>query len=529
MKQFLGQALVLALMSSSAFAVTRTQDFGDKVVYEFAVEALDFESKNLDGAIFNEAHLVGVGNYAGIHHELGMPELPVIRLTVEADQASDIVVTQRNFKSFVTVDAQNIKPVVLSPAKIAGTRYHYLRQQLKKALPQSYSIKKLGSVRGQNQFLVTLYPVGYNSASETLAVQRSYAVEVNKSKSAPVRGQGLMFVVGEQFKTSASLAAYENLKKQQGFAVTRLNAGSMNPEQIRAAIQAQYNKDKKLAYVIVVGDESDVPAEEGRTISGVTDHFYACIDTADYASDILTPDLFVGRFSATNEGELAAMLKKYTLYSSGNFRSLDWLNSVSFLATDDRYTVAEGSHNYAIDTYTQKKGYTGVFPSARQAGGDKLYAITHSAGNAEVMTSLGAGRSIVDYSGHGANTYWDAPRVDQDDVRSLKSSGLPFVISNACITGDFRVDESFAETWQRHEWGAVMFWGSMDSTYWDEDDILERAMFDGIFRDNKLAFGAIAHHALKANATHYGGAGRSQYYWETYHMFGDPSMNLRIR
>src|SRR3546814_10935442 len=70
--------------------------------------------------------------------------------------------------------------------------------------------------------------------------------------------------------------------------------------------------------------------------------------------------------------------------------------------------------------------------------------------------------------------------------------------SDLCITGDFRVRESFAETWQRHEWGAVMFWGPMDSTYWDEDDILERAMFDGIFRDKKLAFGSITPYALRS-------------------------------
>lgn len=524
-------SLVLALASMAAGAVTKVQDFGTTVVYEFSVDALDFNSKNFDGEIFNEANLVGVDGYTGVHYEMGAPELPVIRFTVAADSAAAIRVTQRNLKSFVSVDAQGLKPVMVSPAKIAGARYVYSKSSNKKAaaLPKSFDVKLVGSIRGQNQYMVTLYPVGLNAGAETLAVERSYAVEVAKPKAAAIQGNGLLFVVGDQFKTSASLAAYEALKKSQGFVVSRLEAGSLTPEEIRTAIKAQYTKNKKLAYVIVVGDDSDVPAYESSLLAGITDHYYACVDKADYASDILTPDLYVGRFAASNEGELAAMLRKYTIYSNGTFRTLDWLNSVSFLATDDRYTVAEGSHNYAIDTYTQKKGYTGVFPAARQAGGDKLYAITHSANNSDVMAAIGAGRSIVDYSGHGATTYWDAPSVDQGDVRSLKSSGLPFVVSNACITGDFRVDESFAETWQRHEWGAVMFWGSMDSTYWDEDDIVERAMFDAIFRDRTLAFGPITHHALQANALHYGGEGKSAYYWETYHMFGDPSMQLRIR
>ena len=290
-----------------------------------------------------------------------------------------------------------------------------------------------------------------------------------------------------------------------------------------------YAKKKKRAYVVVIGDDSDVPAHESDTIAGITDHYYACMD-ADYAKDIFTPDLAVGRIAVADEAQLAVVLKKYTNYTNGTFRTMDWVNSVSFLGTDDRYEVAEGTHNYVIDTYTKAKGYTGVFPSAREAaGGDRLYAITNRATTDDVMKAIGLGRSIVDYSGHGANTYWAGPEFDQSNVRALKASGLPFVISNACITGDFRVGESFAETWQRHEFGAVMFWGSMDSTYWDEDDILERRMFDGIFRDKTLVFGDITRFAMVEMAKFYGNAGRSAYYFETYHMFGDPSMTLRVR
>jgi hypothetical protein len=102
------------------------------------------------------------------------------------------------------------------------------------------------------------------------------------------------------------------------------------------------------------------------------------------------------------------------------------------------------------------------------------------------------------------------------------------VISNACITGDFREDESFAETWIRHEFGAIMFFGSMDSSYWDEDDILERRMFDGIFTLNKQNFGEITDFGLSETWRHYGGEEKSKYYRETYHMFGDPSLKLKI-
>src|SRR5690606_36631083 len=80
---------------------------------------------------------------------------------------------------------------------------------------------------------------------------------------------------------------------------------------------------------------------------------------------------------------------------------------------------------------------------------------------------------------------------------------------------------------QRHGSGAVMFWGSMDNTYWDEDDVLERRMYDGIFGEGKKTFREITQHALSSHWAHYGGSGKSKYHWETYVSFGDPSLELR--
>ena len=46
--------------------------------------------------------------------------------------------------------------------------------------------------------------------------------------------------------------------------------------------------------------------------------------------------------------------------------------------------------------------------------------------------------------------------------------------------------ESFAET-AASRMGCCYVWGSMDSTYWDEDTSWKR-MFDGIFAESKIAF-----------------------------------------
>ncbi|HAZ13647.1 MAG: hypothetical protein A2X86_16195 [Bdellovibrionales bacterium GWA2_49_15] len=527
--------LMMSSFSLSALAYVNVDNVGDKVIYDFVAEGVTLQTKNLDGQLFKAASLVGLDGYTGINNEIGSPEVPVIRFNVMADDASDIKIITRSFFNEEKIQVLGeLKPVVAPVEKIAGARYEIFKNNNFKSMSAypagDFEISELGLVRGQKVFQVTLYPAQFISATNQLRISRSYQVEVTKSREAEAAGaDGIVFVVGTKFKNSPSLKAYMAKKAATGLTVSQIDAAALNPDQIRAKIKALYSANKSLKYVVIVGDAADVPALQSTTIYGITDHYYASIDTSNYQSDIKTPDLFVGRFSAADEQQLATILLKYTRYMDGDFSSRGWLNHTSFLATDDRWELAEGTHNYVVDTYTKTRGYTGTFPEVEQAGGDKLYAVTYNAGNSEVMEAITKGRSIIDYSGHGANTFWDAPRVEQSDVRSLTQSSLPFVISNACITGDFRVTESFAETWQRQEWGAVMFWGSMDSTYWDEDDILEKRMFDGIFTGGKTTFGAITQFALEEMAKHYGGSGRSDYYFETYHMFGDPSIALRIK
>src|SRR5439155_4990228 len=106
----------------------------------------------------------------------------------------------------------------------------------------------------------------------------------------------------------------------------------------------------------------------------------------------------------------------------------------------------------------------------------------------------------------------------------LKSESSPFVSSQACNTADFTDGESFAEAWQRHPKGSIVFWGSVDVLFWDHgDDLLARAMYDSIYRDHKLVFSEFIDDSILRYWGYYGGAHLSKYYWETYETFGDPS------
>ena len=127
----------------------------------------------------------------------------------------------------------------------------------------------------------------------------------------------------------------------------------------------------------------------------------------------------------------------------------------------------------------------------------------------------------------GGWTGWEM-NYGTSNVQSLTNYGMfPFVASHACITGDFAQTEVFGETWVLQDnKGALAFWGSSDSSYWDEDDVLERAMFDSLFAPGTP-------HADVTTMTYYGLAeteaaypGSARYYWETYNVLGDPAVKI---
>ena len=147
---------------------------------------------------------------------------------------------------------------------------------------------------------------------------------------------------------------------------------------------------------------------------------------------------------------------------------------------------------------------------------------------ADVVDRIRRGRAIINYGGHGDPEEWVSPHLTVADVDSLKDNGsLPWVMANACNTAQFTAANSIGEAWQRQPFGAVLYLGSMTLTDWDEDDIFQRRMYDGIFQNGLSEFASMTAFAMQEVWRYYGGAGQSRYYFETYVTLGDPSMRLR--
>ena len=320
----------------------------------------------------------------------------------------------------------------------------------------------------------------------------------------------------------SSMAPFVALKQEEGFTVTHtlLSTIGSTALAIQAYIQdAYHNWSIPPSYVLLVGDTNTLPTWTGPEIGTSTDLYYAGMDAAGTTD--WHPDIGRGRFPVRSTAQVDAMVNKYLAFEElGGDEA--WVKKAAFPATCDQYLIAEGTHNYVIGSYMIDHGFTGIFPINPQPGGDKLYCHTYGTDQLDLQNSLNDGRGVVIYSGHGSYTGWEF--YPQGAISTITPGYYPFVASHACLTGDFGQTEVFGETWVLQEdKGALAYWGSATYSYWDEDDILERAMFDSLFAEGvpQPDYTGMTYDGLAAVEAAYPSSGR--YYWETYNILGDPA------
>jgi len=337
----------------------------------------------------------------------------------------------------------------------------------------------------------------------------------------PKNTEGYLIITHDSFYDE--ILPFSNWKQSIGFDVTVTNTsaipGGVSKTNIYNYIyDAYYNWTNPPAFVLLVGDIAEVPTYTGTTgwpgPAGAVDLYYVTVNGSDYFEDI-----FIGRFSSSDENEITAMVDKTVYYEQGNFADDSWAQKATFMAGNSNYQITEGTHNYVISNFLDSNNYTC----------DKLYEETYGATTQDARDSLNAGRSLAVFSGHGSTTSWgDGPAFSQSDVQGLTNLDMyPFVCSHACLTGSFQLSECFGETWIRQaDKAGLAFWGASESTLWDEDDILERGMFEGWWQQNLETIGAMTEYGLYQVYENYSGGGYTKYYFEAYNILGDPSVKI---
>ncbi|MBF0206219.1 MAG: hypothetical protein HQK53_04960 [Oligoflexia bacterium] len=420
---------------------------------------------------------------------------------------------------------------------------------------KDFEVVSVIQVRGKKYALLSLYPIKYNPAKNTLQIQKYFRLNLKFSgttiseqtpefttfafNDATIDNtKSLLIIVADSLKNTASLADFIKSKQENNFNITVKNIKEIGNKDlsIRKYVQEVYrNSIPQLTHLLLIGDTAEIATHQGSAGGHYqpTDHYYSAIDKTSYESDIGGPDIAVSRISAKNTKELDTMLRKFIKYQTRNFVDVQWLSQASFIATNDQWKIAEATHNTVIKKFTTPMNYHGNYPVRGLIGGDKLYAISQGATRSKLLSMLQEGRAIVNYSGHGDYRAWLGPEFYVSDVLKLKHPDAnPFVIANACSTNTFsRIDDSFGEVWIKHPYGAIAYWGSSNTSYWDEDDTLEKGFFSSFFANkdatSPASVGELVNQARQYFWRYYQGKSLAPYYMELYNLVGDGSLSLQ--
>ncbi|NLM90996.1 MAG: gingipain R, partial [Candidatus Cloacimonetes bacterium] len=323
----------------------------------------------------------------------------------------------------------------------------------------------------------------------------------------------------------ATIQPWVDWKRQLGFTVDVVDvttAGS-TAANIKTYIQNQYNLNDGLMFVQLVGDAPQIPT---LTYSGGgSDPSYALLAGNDNYYDI-----FVGRFSAQTVAELETQVTRSIYYERDIAPGATWLEKAIGIASAEggggQGDMGESdiAHMNNIRTDLLNYGYTTV---------DQIYDPGATA--AQVTTSVNQGRGFINYVGHGADTYWVTTNFNNNNANALTNDYmLPFIVSVACVNGNFVSQTCFAEAWMRSvnettnaPAGAIAFWGSTINQSWAppmraQDEVTDLLVGNFKHRIGSLLFNG-AHKMLEV----YGTEGLADA--RTWTIFGDASLMVRTK
>ncbi|NMC00442.1 MAG: DNRLRE domain-containing protein, partial [Thermoanaerobaculaceae bacterium] len=506
--------------------------------------------------------------------KIGYPQLPVKRVLIEIPYGSvpDLEITD---ETYIDYDLKSlgydfpVYPKQPSVVKLPEAERSFVFDKEFYSADCFYpeetmKVEDEAYLRAHRILNVLIQPFKYNPATNTLRIYTSFTLNLktqNGLKEATIKehqrtysksyedylsqkilnygmydvsGQktsyfeGLLIITHGNFNT-AELASYAEFKRKWGYKVqiaTLAETGSTSTA-IKSYIQNAYNtwSNPSLSYVMLVGAYEYVTATNMTVGDSATktDLYYTTLSGGD-----ILPYVHLARMTISSTSELSTVLTRLTNYSLGNFTSTSWIDYISFLGTCDSsyYTIAEGTHNYCVTNYTNPWGYTGTFPNNPQAGGDKLYCVTYSASNQNCIDRFNAGRSIVTHSGHCGPTYFAGPYIYVSDVQNLTNGEkTPFVVGHCCQSNQWEGSSlTVGEAWLQK--AAVGYWGSVDYTYWDEDDLLQKYWYNEVYSKGYFKVGQFTDLAKIDFYNNPGGSSLVTYYLEEYNLNGDPTQEI---
>ena len=442
----------------------------------------------------------------------------------------------------------------------------------------------LGKMRGQQLARLSVAPFSYNPTTNEIKVvtklevkiifknidseghkinmQKYYSPEFNNlykecinyipsQEKDVITTYPVKYVIISDPAFQSTLQPLVDWKTKKGFIVVEGYTNDPNigntTTSIHAFIKDMYdNPTDGIAptYLLIVGDDGQVPSfDNGQHLS---DMYYCEFD----GGGDFYPEMYYGRLSATIPEEVQVQVEKTITHEQYTFTDPSFLDEVVLVAGVDASmapTYGNGQINYGTDNYfNAAHGLTvhnylyGVLAPGAS------YSSDMSGASAEIISDISEGAGFANYTAHCGSSGWSDPSFETSDINGLQNyDKYGVMVGNCCQSNKFDVAECFGEGLLRADnKGAVGYIGGSNNTYWDEDfwwavgngSISTNptyagtglAVFDCLMHENGeqqadwfITTGQMLHSGNLA-VTQAGGS--EQYYWEIYHIMGDPSL-----
>ncbi len=359
-----------------------------------------------------------------------------------------------------------------------------------------------------------------------------------------------IIVANRMFETQ--LQSFIQWKTRKGFNVitgyTDQASVGTTTTTIKAYIKSFYDNatasDPAPTFVLLVGDVAQIPTFSGTTATHKTDLYYC-----EYTGDFL-PEIYYGRWSATSTAQLQPQIDKTLMYEQYTMPDPSYLKNILLVAGVDQeggdpsgFSTIHGNGQllYGINNYFNSAhgitNYEYLYPESDLP-----------ASVAAIKADFNTGVAFANYTAHCSSEGWANPSFITSDVPNMTNANkYGLMVGNCCQSNTFNDPACFGEAVLRKaNGGAVGYIGGSNYSYWDEDyhwGVGAKAIsnpppahtlslygaYDRAFHDLGEPFSewyiTNAQMMMAGNlAVTEAGDGMANYYWEIYHLMGDPSI-----
>ncbi|MBQ2573190.1 MAG: PKD domain-containing protein, partial [Bacteroidales bacterium] len=469
----------------------------------FSFSSIESQSISNEKGNFSEIYIDGSFPYG----DLGSPTLPMITRMIAIPQGATPVVTVNGYSEseYVLADydintltakqapvAKNIDPTTVEYVvnEAAYARNTYTTDEIA-------SVEYLGTMCGLRLGKLTIRPVAYNAAENTIKVCNDINVTVDFENAnaaltqsmfastyspafnsiydqllnkgifgqstikgvydthtdmyhTPVR---MLVICYSGFKNNSVLNQWLAWKLQKGYYVDIFytDETGTSASNIANFIKTKYNASvssgNAYSYLLVIGDTGQVPQ---YTTINVDDDSGNCATDIGYASTDYSsnsdyyPEMLYSRISVENATHLENYLNKVLTYEKYEFADGgNYLNNVKIIGGwDSSWTsrVAAPTVTYASTYYfnTSNTTYGGFENGNVSTVTSTSSSAGYSGSNNGVYSGINDGFCFLNYTAHGDKQEWYQPKLSATQVASLTNTGKYFfAVGNCCLTGNF--------------------------------------------------------------------------------------------